>query len=104
MIKLSLKDKDEQIWAEGKIFTGAQALELKLIDKIGSRLTAVEEIKKRGIIDGEVRFVKPPKINPIAKLLGQESDDDESPFIKSIVYSICSSICSFFTKEKITAL
>lgn len=48
-------------WAEGKVFTGSQALELGLIDKVGSPSTVEQELHERVAIVGEIEWVKAPK-------------------------------------------
>jgi protease-4 len=47
--------------ADGRVFTGRQALELKLVDKIGSFDDAVEFIAKEAKIEGEPELVYPPQ-------------------------------------------
>lgn len=49
----SLSDTNPKAFAEGKIFTAKEALELKLIDKIGSRSEAIAEL-------AEIAQVKEP--------------------------------------------
>jgi len=44
-------------WADGKVFTGVQAKELKLIDIIGSHSDAVDELKKLANIEEDICFV-----------------------------------------------
>lgn len=41
-------------WAEGKIFTGTQALALGLINEIGSMHTVEKVIKEKALIEGEI--------------------------------------------------
>ena len=95
---LSKKQDDVKIWANGKLFTGNEALKLKLIDKTGPRLTAIEEIRKRGIIEGEIRWIQPTPISPFAKLFGAESQGEE-PIISSWTHSILGSVCSFLEER-----
>lgn len=47
--------------ADGRIFTGEQALALKLVDKLGTLQDAVEEAGKLGGITGEPQIIRPPK-------------------------------------------
>lgn len=54
--KRKLYSKDHLIWANGQIFTGAQALKLRLIDKIGSLNDAIHTIKEKSLIDGEIKL------------------------------------------------
>jgi protease IV len=44
--------------ADGRVFSGRQALSLKLVDKLGGLDAAVEEARKKGGITGEPRIVK----------------------------------------------
>jgi protease-4 len=55
------------IWAEGKVFTGAQALELGLIDKVGSPSTVEQELRERIAIVGEIEWVKAPKPSSLSQ-------------------------------------
>lgn len=54
--KLSFAQKE--IWADGKIFTGQQALKLKLIDQLGSYSVAVNKIHTVAPIEGEIQWIK----------------------------------------------
>lgn len=56
-----LHEADVRKIADGRIFTGEQALALKLVDKIGTLQDAVEEAGKLGGISGEPQIIKPPK-------------------------------------------
>ncbi len=47
--------------ADGRIFSGEQALALKLVDKLGTMQDAVEEAARLGGISGEPHLIKPPK-------------------------------------------
>jgi protease-4 len=47
--------------ADGRIFTGEQALALKLIDKIGTLQDAIVEAGKLGGIKGEPQVIRPPR-------------------------------------------
>ena len=51
--------EDVRKLADGRIFTGEQALALKLIDRIGTLQDAVEEAGKLGGIKGEPRLIRP---------------------------------------------
>lgn len=60
--------------ADGRIFTGEQALSLKLIDKIGTLQDAIEEAGRLGGIKGEPQVIRPPKKkNPLLDLLVEQS-------------------------------
>ena len=47
--------------ADGRIFTGEQALALKLIDRLGTLQDAIEEAGKLGGIKGEPQVIRPSK-------------------------------------------
>lgn len=47
--------------ADGRIFSGEQAMEIKLVDKLGTMQDAVEEAARLGGISGEPHLIKPPK-------------------------------------------
>lgn len=65
-------------WADGKIFTGQQAYDLKLVDSIGSFKTAVEFIKKNIIPSNrKIEWIKPPTKSKWERLL-QSIDNYQS--------------------------
>jgi len=91
--KLSLKD--EKIWADGKIFTGNQALELKLIDKLGSHSDALDSLKeiltKRGIkIEGKIKLIKPKPRSGFARFFGDENEEEQEGITTMLATSISS--------------
>jgi protease-4 len=47
--------------ADGRIFSGEQALALKLVDRLGTLQDAVEEAGRLGGIKGEPELIRPPK-------------------------------------------
>jgi len=47
--------------ADGRIFTGEQALALKLVDRLGTLQDAVEEAARLGGVQGEPELIRPPK-------------------------------------------
>jgi protease-4 len=74
--------KDKAIWADGKIFTGNQALKLKLVDKLGSLSDAKEVITnllvEKGVtVEGKIKLIHPRGPSPLSKLLGGEASEDE---------------------------
>jgi protease-4 len=56
--KLSLTTTNN--WAEGKIFTGTQALALGLINEIGSSCTLIRVIKEKALIENEIEWIHNP--------------------------------------------
>ena len=47
--------------ADGRIFSGEQALALKLVDRLGTMQDAIEEAGRLGGISGEPQIIRPPK-------------------------------------------
>lgn len=90
--KLSLKDKDK--WADGKVFTGEQALKLGLIDEIGSKTNAVNKIRELALIKKEERiiWVKKKAPNALEKMLESKSNINASA--DSIVDAVISKLQS----------
>lgn len=77
---LNLQDADR--WANGKIFTGRQALDMKLVDELGSLSQAEQKIREKASIPDtqEIQWVKAEQKNIIMKLLspddtGEPNDD-----------------------------
>lgn len=71
--------QNKNIWANGKIFTGSNALKLKLIDAIGNQTTAIDYIKQNILhSDREISFVKTAQPNALKQLLNPEDNDNDS--------------------------
>lgn len=74
-----LANLDEKIWAQGRIMTGGKALELGLIDEVGSNYDAIRAIKEKAIFEGEIEWIKPSKpFNFWAALTGEGDSMAES--------------------------
>ena len=73
-----LNKSDHKIWADGKFFNGRQALEEKLIDKLGGLHDAEVEIRIALKLpeDSELAFVRYPRPSNLVKMLKPESQDD----------------------------
>ena len=56
-----LPEAEVRTIADGRIFTGEQALALKLVDRIGTLQDAIEEAGRLGGISGEPKLIRPPK-------------------------------------------
>ena len=72
-VRENLKLDNVSEWANGKLFTGHQALEMKMIDDTGSPMTVEEYIKKATGKEGEVQYTTPPRQFNIYEFLGQTS-------------------------------
>ncbi|MCF7799453.1 signal peptide peptidase SppA [Candidatus Babeliales bacterium] len=71
----SLDLKQQDVWANGRVFTGTQAIKLKLIDQIGSQQEAIDKIKELANITTEIKFIKPAKPSVFAKMFEQDDTD-----------------------------
>ncbi len=80
--KLSLKTKGQ--WADGKIFTGRQALKLGLVDKLGSASDVIYMIKEKALIEGEIDWVYPPQVRTIWSMFGGGHQDPDNSLFTSI--------------------
>ncbi|MBV8661180.1 MAG: S49 family peptidase [Candidatus Dependentiae bacterium] len=81
-------------WGCGKLFTGQQAYDLKLVDAIGSIMTAINLITKNIIpSDRKIEWIKPPKKNSISKFFNNEENEDlnssiKAPLLESLIQDI----------------
>lgn len=77
--KLVLTEADK--WANGKIFTGQQALKLGLIDETGSQSNAIKKIKELALIkdEEEISWVTEAEPNLISKFLNSKTQANLSP-------------------------
>lgn len=68
--KLSLKDTDK--WANGNIFTGDQALAIKLVDELGSEFNAVRKMRELALVEKgqKIRWIKPRANSLINQIMG----------------------------------
>lgn len=85
--KISLQQINQ--WAEGKIFTGNQALALHMIDMTGSYSHAVEKLKTMAPIEGSIEWIDPEKKGGIINsVLGIES----TSIISYLTNQVCQTI------------
>lgn len=77
-------------WANGKIFTGTQALKLNLIDQVGSKSDAIKKIKEMAIIEGKITWVKPEKAPNFWSFFGSSDyADSNDSFMTRMINNIC---------------
>lgn len=72
---LNLKHAIE--WADGKVFTGTQALKLHLVDKLGTFSDGLDEIKRLIKASGDIQLIKIKKPSLFSRLISGEDDDGE---------------------------
>lgn len=90
--QLTLSNADA--WANGKIFTGNQALKLGLIDAIGSWTTAEHLIRQKAPIEGKIHWEYPPKKPFLSQWIGEEEDLNETYMQK-----FASAVCTHLEKQ-----
>ena len=77
----NLSLKNHLAWADGKVFTGNQALKLKLVDQLGSQQDAIDEIKKQAMIETEVKLIQPRRPSGFMRMFGaQDGTDSDGSF------------------------
>ncbi|MBA2307692.1 signal peptide peptidase SppA [Candidatus Dependentiae bacterium] len=83
---------DTKAWADGKIFTGEQALQLHLIDALGSPSDTLKLFREKGHFEGDIEWIKPAKRpSGFRALFGQEDDEDgNSSYLETCLKTVCS--------------
>lgn len=77
-------------WANGKVFTGRQALKLGLVDQLGSLDSAIKLIKSKALIKTEIEWVHPPRKSMWAILSGDGAAEVDQPlyaYLSNVVRS-----------------
>lgn len=66
-------------WANGKLFTGKQALKIGLLDEIGSLSNAISHLKKVAMIEDRIEWIKPARTGKglLSYLTGDWDSTDE---------------------------
>ncbi len=102
----NIDPNSKDLWAEGKIFTGNQALEMKLIDALGSVSDAKEMVAnvltERGVtVEGKIKLVYPKRLTGLAKMIyGDEIDENgETSFSMSTADFIANTYDHFLNKQ-----
>lgn len=85
------------VWADGKVFTGSQALEVGLIDAVGSQSTLEALLRKKAPIDGEIEWVYRKKNLGFVKNLF--SDDEDTPDSGSFAYNFIKQLANCITSR-----
>lgn len=90
---VAMNDRDS--WANGKIFTGSQALALGLIDEVGAVSAALAVIQEKALIENmkDVRWVKPPKKTGLYAWLDDSSDKE------GLFSHLLGSVCTFLEQR-----
>ncbi len=78
--KVPLAKADQ--WADGKTFTGQQALKLHLIDEVGSPQRVITILKQKALIEGDIKWVYPPSLENWVQTMFGMSNMSEAGMIK----------------------
>lgn len=90
----------KNVWGEGKIFTGNEALKLKLIDEVGNQSTALLYIKKHILHeDREIDLIKVPTPSRLERLMYPDQDEDDDDLQSSIATSLWSSLINTLHRQ-----
>lgn len=96
---LNLSQKS--IWADGKVFTGNEALKLKLVDEIGNLSSALDYIKHKILhADREIELVKQEGPSRIEKLLYPDNQEDDT-HQESLTQHVCSEVSHWLSKQQV---
>ena len=79
-------------WANGKIFTGRQALKLGLIDELGSWSNAITAIKEKALIETDIKWVHPPSTTGFWALFGGDSEGTDDSMFTRMANSFCTAL------------
>ncbi len=91
--KLSAEQVDQL--ADGRIFTGEQALKVGLVDKLGSQQTAVDLAKETLGIPGKPKLLYPKKKQKLLELL---IDGDVENLLLKVIYTLREGRALYWTK------
>ncbi len=74
-------------WGCGKIFTGQQAYDLKLVDALGSKTTAINLIKKHIIpSDRKIELIIPPAKTTWSMFWNSDDEDEDGDIIETSLF------------------
>lgn len=90
-----------QEWANGRVFIGRKALELGLIDEVGSISNVMRWLKEKALIEGAIEWVKPPKPSVWMSILGQEPRDETEVKTETLVQTVCKHLEEKYLSESI---
>ena len=92
-------------WAEGQIFTGKQAYDLHLVDKIGNLSTAIEFIKKQIIpTNRKIELVEIAQKNRLQQWFHNPNESFDADVYQSIENKIFARFVQFLENPKINSL
>ncbi|MFA5306465.1 MAG: signal peptide peptidase SppA [Candidatus Babeliales bacterium] len=92
-----LNEKNHKIWADGKAFTGNQALKLKLVDKLGSFSDALDEVKRLIKTKEEIKLIQAKKPSGLMRLFGSDDELGQEMSLADHTASFLSNVCNKFS-------
>lgn len=91
---------DTKTWADGKIFSGQQALQLHLIDELGSQSSVTAALRSRAKIEGPIHFVKPVR----KSFFGFSANEDEGDgFVDTMVNKLFTALEQRYAASSVKA-
>jgi len=97
----NLSTTELNVWADGKIFSGRQALQLGLIDELGSAYNAIKAIKELAIIEGDIEWVKPPKHTSLLSMISGTDQDNDGSMLTALSEKVCANLESKYLGNRI---
>jgi protease-4 len=88
-------------WGDGKIFTGAQAHKLGLVDALGSVSDAVKVIKEKALIEKEIRWVHPETKTGLFSSLSKSDEHDDKSMLSLVVNEVCSALETRYANPRV---
>jgi len=83
-----LPEEQVRLLADGRIFTGEQALALKLVDRLGNLQDALDEAGRLGGIEGEPPLFRPKKERKLLDMLVEETASRISGMVRRQGFSL----------------
>lgn len=86
-----LEVSEVEKYADGRVFTGQQAKEMKLVDKLGSFDDAVDFVKEEAGLEGDIKLKYPPKeeigvlgqaIEGVSKSVSKQVKSHQTPMLE----------------------
>ena len=93
-VSRNISVSNNKVWADGKVFTGNQALKLKLIDEVGSFRDAIAIIKELANIKGEVKLVSIKKKAPGLMRYFVGDEDYSAEYASKVVAAAASRVAA----------
>ena len=87
-------------WANGRIFTGRQALEQGLVDQLGTLSAAEQLLRKKAPIEGEIEWVHAGQSTNFWQWFNSEGESAEESFAQSAANFIYTTFTNYCTSVR----